>query len=156
MLRNARRADTLPLAGSVALCRAAALGAAIIAMFPMQPTLAAAQTGAGCVSTSQQVTLRGQVRYENVFGPPGFGENPQIDQRRLIPVLALDDPIDICPGTDEEIDTAPIYDVRRVQLIHVRGTGRRWHGRVFVNGELQRGTNAFHYTPVTLIVHGRR
>jgi hypothetical protein len=114
----------------------------------------AAWTG-GCVSTAQQVTLQGQVRYESVFGPPGFGESPRVDQRRSIPVLALDNPIDICPGANEEIDTAPIRGVRRVQLIGAPGNDRRLSGRVFLIGELQRGTNAIHYPPVTLVVRQR-
>ena len=115
-----------------------------------------APEGQSCVRTSDQISLQGQVRFENAFGPPGFGENPARDQRRTVPILVLDRPIDICPGTTDEIDDASIARVRRLQLIYSHGTPRQSPGRTFVTGELQRATNAFHATPVTLIVDAQR
>jgi hypothetical protein len=111
------------------------------------------QPAPSCMRTSNLVSLRGRVQFENRLGRPGFGENSARDQRRMIPVLILDRPIDICPGRVDEIDTAPIPGVRRVQLIYDRGSPRRRRGRTAVTGELQRATNAFHHEPVTLIVY---
>ena len=151
MFRVRRGANELSLAKS-AISRLATVICALVVINPLYPNVGVASATDGCVSTSQPITLRGHVRDQNVFGPPGFGESPRIDQRRVIPVLALDNPINVCPGTEDEIDTAPIYDVHVVQLIDSRGRRTPSRASVFVYGELQRGTNAFHYTPVTFIV----
>jgi hypothetical protein len=111
------------------------------------------QPAPSCMRTSNLVSLRGRVQFENRFGRPGFGENSARDQHRMIPILILDRPINICPGRVDEIDTAPISGVRRVQLIYELGSPRRERGRTAVTGELQRATNAFHHEPVTLVVY---
>lgn len=123
--------------------------AAFLAIPLLLPTSALASADRECLRTLNQVSLRGYVRNQNVFGPPGFGENPQTDEQRSIPVLVLDRPINICRGIEGEINTTPITSVRRVQLIYI-GNTTRLRGRVNVSGILNRATNAFHYTRVTL------
>jgi hypothetical protein len=129
---------------------------AIIATRPAHSPAEPSAPGASCMRTSEHVALRGRVLNEEVFGPPGFGETPAVDQRRSIPVLVLDSPVDICVGGADEIDDAPINAVSKVQLIYLPASAPRLSGRVSVDGELQRATNAFHYTPVTLLIRDSR
>jgi hypothetical protein len=111
---------------------------------------------AACVETFRPVTLTGIIRREIKFGPPGFGDYPRTDRRLSVPILHLDEQISICPGADDDIDDSPVGQVDQVQLIYVNSaTVPRAAGRVNVVGILQRATNAFHVTPVTLIVGSR-
>lgn len=103
-----------------------------------------------CVPTLAPVSLRGRLVYEATFGPPGFGENPRVDERRIVPFLILSRPIDICRGTPSEFSSDTIPSVRRVQVIFSHVPPRRRQG-LFI-GHLSRGDNPFHLTPVVLSV----
>lgn len=103
-----------------------------------------------CVRTLEQVTLRGRLVYEPAFGPPGFGENPRVDERRIVPFLLLNRPIDICRGRPSEFSSDPVPSVRRVQVIFPHVRPRRREG--LFTGYLSRGDNPFHLTPIILSV----
>ncbi len=153
---GARWANQLPVNsfGIARYLRTSCL-ATVVAILLMLPTSAGESVDRACLRTLSQVSLRGYVRHENVFGPPGFGESPRTDERRSIPVLVLYRPINICRGRVDEIDTEPISNVRRVQLIYIGNHSQRLRGRATVTGTLNRATNAFHYTRVTLRIRSQ-
>lgn len=100
-----------------------------------------------------KVSLTGTVAIESHFGRPGFGENPNIDQKEQIPVLVLDTPISVKgqPGTPNS-DT--FAEVDRLQLIATDAlkTSSFQGQRVKVNGVLFEQQNAENYTKVIFIV----
>lgn len=108
----------------------------------------------GCTGTGQTVVLSGHVRQQEVFGPPNFGDTPELDSKRMISILLLDHPITICQGTQDEIDTSPIASVTEVQLVNLEPSLE--YQRVSLSGTLERRQNAYHYTPVFFVVSGIR
>lgn len=89
---------------------------------------------------------------EIVYGPPNFGETPAIDQKRSVPFLIIDRPIDICANTTDEFGQGPLSGVSKIQVVYPINYDRSRAGQGSIRGELQRANNAFHYTPVILIV----
>lgn len=137
MLRGLKRLPSIATAGSIALTIASI-------------TMACGASNNTCIRTGERIVLRGTVISRHVYGPPNFGETPNTDERRTIPVLVLNEPIDICHGAQDEINVSPVNHVTDVQLVDysVRSTRRI---EVSISGTLERAQNAFHYTPVFFI-----
>ena len=62
------------------------------------------------------VRLSGVVVYEEHYGPPNFGENPQTDRRVVVPVLHLDRAIRVVSRPGDSIN-ATIDSVTRVGVV---------------------------------------
>jgi hypothetical protein len=117
--------------------------------------LGACSAGASaCINTRQSVVLAGVITDRQVYGPPGFGETPEIDERRSIPILTLETPIDICQGSESEIDVTPLQGITEVQIVNYSSPYPS--GRTLIAGSLERAQNAFHYTSIFLVVDEMR
>lgn len=62
------------------------------------------------------VRLSGVIHLEEHYGPPNFGERPDIDKRMTIPMLLLDEPISITGDSTRSVGSGSYTDVRKVQL----------------------------------------
>lgn len=63
------------------------------------------------------VMLRGELRREERWGPPNYGETPDQDAKMAVWLLRLPEPITAgTPATVSEVNTKPVLDVTEVQL----------------------------------------
>ena len=105
----------------------------------------------------ETVELEGKLVIQSKYGPPNFGEDPKTDQKVRIPVLVLKTPVNVLPieGTDDGINTEPVYRVRQIQLSFAVGgmDHKKLIGKnVVVKGTLFRAHTGHHYTDVVLTV----
>jgi hypothetical protein len=88
------------------------------------------------------------------YGPPNYGEDPETDGIERGWALKLDRPVDVLADPDSDINTEPVVDVWRVQLVPGAKVklapylGRR----VMLEGTLFHSHTAHHHTDVPLIV----
>jgi hypothetical protein len=119
----------------------------------VEPTIA---SGDGCTQGSPAVVeLRGTLVASERFGPPGWGETPQEDERIRVPFLLLDRPITMC-STDQMVlpGEAP-WKVDSVQLNFTRVTNEpmRWLGEpITASGKISRAETGYHFGKVYMMV----
>lgn len=102
------------------------------------------------------VTLYGYLSTVEYFGQPNFGENPETDRRIEVPVLILDEPINICGVVDAELNTESFVGVREIQLIFSPGQSKHKYFLskvVKVSGTLSQAVSGHHFTEVVMTVN---
>ena len=105
------------------------------------------------------VHLTGTLVKTREYGPPGYGETPQTDERLTIYYIDLAHPKDICAGMDGNQRTAAIPGIRRMQLkgsVDVRLLRRELGHLVVADGTLQHRVWGTDFTPVVLMVDSMR
>ena len=98
------------------------------------------------------VTLLGQLTLRTVYGPPGFGEDPDHDEKGQVPILTLDAPacVDGAKGGDENI---PEVNVTELQVVHMRPLPKNLLGaHVAIRGSLFHSHTLYHHTTVLVQV----
>jgi hypothetical protein len=98
------------------------------------------------------VQLSGTIAAEHRFGPPGYGEDPKRDEKRVIFVLKLREPVNVCADTSK-VSPAPVARlVKVVQLERMdAGVLRRGVGvSVEVFGTLRRNVWPSDYTTAVI------
>ena len=97
-------------------------------------------------------TFGGTLASEDYYGPPNYAESPATDSRETAFILALDKPISVRPHAGDDLNTATLANVERVQLVGVlRGALASSVGhRITVRGSLSQATSAHHRTEVVL------
>jgi hypothetical protein len=100
------------------------------------------------------VRLSGLLVTEYVYGPPGFGENPETDQIDRKWHLRLFAPVDVIGTPGDDINSESENDVGRVGLINFSKVNLSAHlgKRVMVEGTLFHSHTAHHHTKVLLEV----
>jgi hypothetical protein len=100
------------------------------------------------------VSLKGTVDTIFQYGPPGFGENPAVDQHVVLSVLRLNAPIDVEGDSTSAFNRDDAVNIRMLQL--AAATDRAWAGltgkEVVAHGTLFHAQAAEHYTEVLLQV----
>jgi hypothetical protein len=106
----------------------------------------------GCL-TPGVIRLRGALRREVHFGPPGYGENPETDERDTIIALILRSPLRLWPDSASgERRPAAISD-RRITLWHVTESALDAIGKtVTVYGFLHEASFAHEFGPLVMQV----
>jgi hypothetical protein len=100
-----------------------------------------------------KVQFSGVLRAEKKFGPPGYGETPDRDQRLTIYILHLSTPETICGGFDGNLERPEMKDVRRLQLVGRIDRDFLEHNlgnRIWVWGTLSHRTWATDFTSIIL------
>jgi len=102
------------------------------------------------------VELTGRLDRVMRYGPPGYGETPEADQRLEVPILTLARPIDVCADPSSATNNEDVHGVTEVQLIPGRqvDTGRYVGKDVVAAGTLFRAHARRHFTPVVMNVRG--
>ena len=100
------------------------------------------------------VQLTGKIALEEHYGPPNFGEDPNSDEKVVVPVLALDKPIDVDGDDQNPLNNDSFKDVWRIQLVFSQKIefGRFVNQHVKVRGTLFEKQTGHHYTNVLLKV----
>src|SRR6266851_1002585 len=63
------------------------------------------------------VQLRGMLSAEQVYGPPGFGENPLADKKQTIYVLTLTSGINVHGRADDALNASSFRCVTKLQIV---------------------------------------
>lgn len=101
------------------------------------------------------VCLTGEVSVEQRFGPPNYGETPDIDERVDVPILHTVQPFAVRGDPSSETNTESFSGLDSVQLVflHDLDKARSFDGRkVTVHGSLSTAESGHHFTNVILIV----
>jgi len=100
------------------------------------------------------VKLSGLLVTQYVYGPPGFGEDPETDQIDRKWELRLFAPVDVIGTPGDDINSESENDVGRVGLVNFSKLNLSAHlgKRVMLEGTLFHAHTAHHHTKVLLSV----
>lgn len=101
---------------------------------------------------NEEITLSGVLECRVEYGPPNYGDTPDMDTRVNVPFLSLAAPIAVRrdpsdPTTEDESNVSTIQLVLKNKTLCER-TG----APVFVTGKLFHAVTGHHYTPVLMDV----
>ena len=105
------------------------------------------------------VQLRGRLTVSEKYGPPNYGENPESDEKLLIPILHLDHPANVRGDPNSETNVASVEDVQEMQVVFLNGDldyGPFVGKKVRVRGTLFAAQTGHHYTKVLIIARQLR
>lgn len=101
------------------------------------------------------VDLRGRLTVQQKSGAPNYGEHPATDQKVQVPILVLDQPVDVCGDSTSQLNSESVHNVKEIQLVLPDGAhayDRLMNQSVVVTGTLSAAVSGHHYTPVVLTV----
>ena len=98
------------------------------------------------------VRLSGLLSLEEHYGPPNFGETPDVDVSERIIVLKLDSPIVVTADPSDGANRDSFSNVKKVQLSGsvVSGLYARVGNHVVVEGSLFEKQSSEHFTDVLM------
>ncbi len=99
------------------------------------------------------VTLKGKISRHQAYGPPNFGDTPDLDEKVVYWFLDLTRPICVNAREDGSGLNEEARDVRHLHIVYMKGypEGDGWIGRpVAITGTLYHAHTAFHRTPVLI------
>ncbi len=103
-----------------------------------------------------KVSLEGRLSKVEKFGPPGWGQDPDHDQKLSVPILHLKDPISVAADPTSELNGVTEANVSEVQ-VNVEGDYERFVGCDLVaDGTLYHKISKWHFTPVVLTIEQMR
>jgi len=112
----------------------------------------------GAIQTEYEpvvIELQGTLDRQFRYGPPGYGENPDRDQRVLIPILWLDCPVSVSGNRDGDLNTEDVLRITGIQL-NIPAKLKGWDAlighSVKVRGTLSHAMTGHHYTAAVLAV----
>lgn len=90
------------------------------------------------------------------YGPPGYGEDPDNDEKRYPFILQLDDPIKVI-AEDTDVFNSSIFDVTEIQLVlkgapYVDMAKQYKNKHIKVQGTLFSAFTGYHHTEVLIVV----
>lgn len=126
---------------------------AVAALVPTAQREPVAHAGATCLPLEPEtVVLTGRMERESRFEPPNFGEQPETDERLVIPVLHLREAIVVCPEAGEHHPIPPLSEIQ-LNFVSGRIAATGLYGREIVaTGTLMRWITGYHHTPALLVV----
>jgi hypothetical protein len=101
------------------------------------------------------VALIGKVQIENKYGPPGYGENPSLDERVVIYVLKLKTPVNFRDSPNGVYEGDTIENVKFIQLAYgpkIKNYTKFTDHIVRVTGQVYESESASFYTRVFMAV----
>ena len=100
------------------------------------------------------VKLSGILVMDAHYGPPGYGEEPENDEIEQSWILKLDRRVDVIGDPYSDLNSDPVGDVLRVQLVNTSKTKLNEHvaQRVMLEGMLFHSHTGHHHTKVLLQV----
>jgi hypothetical protein len=108
----------------------------------------------GCLSFEPHtVALRGRLTIERKYGPPNYGEDSATDKKVQLPILVLDQPVEVCGDSTSQLNSASVHNVKEIQLFlpgRTHAYDRLINQSVIVTGTLSAANASGEYTPVVL------
>lgn len=101
------------------------------------------------------VELDGRLVIQAKYGPPNYGEQPKTDEKVRIPVLVLQNPVNVLPSEENSYNSQAVYRTTQIQLAFIESgiTYKNLIGKnVVVTGSLFHAHTGHHYTDVVLKV----
>lgn len=100
------------------------------------------------------VILSGTIVREQHFGPPNFGETPDIDMKADVLVLELDSPVEVLSQPSDKLNTDSFGRIGHLQLVGGKGLnlGDRVGQHITLVGTLFEGHSGEHITNVLMDV----
>ena len=100
------------------------------------------------------VELKGTLRIKTYYGPPNYGENPDTDAKEELPILILNQPINVRgnPELESGFDRESVENLREVQLVLTMSHNEFIGKTVLLNGTLFHAFTAHHHTDVLMDV----
>jgi len=99
------------------------------------------------------VTLSGTLAARAGYGPPNYGETPDVDEKLTIYSIVLTRPVDVCGDSSDSMNRESFQGLREIQLNFwdSKADPRPLVGRkVLAKGSLYAGYSGYHFTPVLL------
>jgi hypothetical protein len=111
------------------------------------------QTGSDCLPLGpQSVVLSGTFDTILRFGPPNFGEQPEKDERLVVPVVRAREPFVVCLVPDQ-LDSLPPLSVIQIGFQAASMIPTELYGQeISATGTLIPAVSGYHFTPVVLQV----
>lgn len=104
----------------------------------------------------ETVRLEGTLAIEPRYGPPNYGETPDIDQKVQVPIVKLAHPIDVCSEPTAQLNTESFTGISEIQLVVEPADATTYASlvgqRIAVVGSLSEALTGHHYTKVVLSV----
>jgi hypothetical protein len=102
------------------------------------------------------VELQGILIKVMKYGPPNYGEDPEIDAKLEVPILMLSQPIRVAGDPSSPINRESVTNVTEIQLIFGQGSESHYwrylNSKVLITGTLFRRFTGNHFTDVVMIV----
>jgi len=104
----------------------------------------------GCYRYEPSVSaVSGVVVATREYGPPNYGETPNVDEKVTVPVLKIDRPIRVCASKND--DGGDDEQVHSMQIVTKNAFPRALYGsRIRVTGTLFSAQSGHHYTSVLI------
>lgn len=104
------------------------------------------------------VELRGTIVLRTFFGPPNYGEDPEIDSRETQGLLELDRPICVARDPTNDANSEDERDQRIITLVPAPGMnfGNYAKLHVTIRGTLFHAQTGHHHTRVLMTVNSVR
>jgi hypothetical protein len=100
------------------------------------------------------VELKGRLSVKTYYGPPNYGENPKTDAKEVLPILILENSINVRGSRNPQIefDRKSVRNLRVIQLV-LQMPHKEFIGKtVLVKGTLFHGFTGHHHTDVLMDV----
>lgn len=89
------------------------------------------------------------------YGPPGYGENPNLDQKERIYLITIDSLISICPvdSLDEKIENIKTF---QISSSNYNNFDTLIGKRTSLKGWFNNATTGHHYTPALIFLNEKK
>jgi len=99
--------------------------------------------------------LQGKLIKVTKYGKPTYGENPEKDEKVVVPILILQTPVRVKARTTSSVNNESLTNVSFIQLIFPAEVGdysKHLDTDIVVAGTLVRGHKGDHFTDVVMTV----
>jgi len=102
------------------------------------------------------VNLEGVIKISTNFGPPNYGETPEIDKKVTIYILELNSPINVLGDPNDELNLSSFTNISNIQIAlykYKNDIKNKINKKVIIKGTLFQGVTGHHYTDILITVH---
>lgn len=110
-----------------------------------------ARSAIACFKYDEElVSITGKVVLRTFFGPPGFGESPEIDSKEQQAILVLDKPLCVNASEDEDAES----NQKEITLVPLKDVSlSRFEGKnIIAKGMLFHAITGHHHTAVLMLL----
>jgi hypothetical protein len=101
------------------------------------------------------VSLEGELISRTEYGPPNYGETPNLDKKSLIYLIKLKNAINVKGDPEDEVNRTDFKGLKELQIVDLDGNynyQQFMHKTVVIKGTLSEAVTGHQYTNVIFIV----